>query len=60
MRRMVIDMNTLREQLELVDLYADTAPEEEMKFLDGLGDFLSDILHGDIICFYKETNGTTE
>lgn len=60
MRRMVIDMNTLREQLELVDLYADTAPEEEMKFLDGLGDFLSDILHGEIICFYKETNGTTE
>lgn len=60
MRRMVIDMNTLREQLELVDLYADTAPEEEMKLLDGLGDFLSDILHGDVVCFYKETNGTTE
>lgn len=60
MRRMVIDMNTLREQLELVDLYADTAPEEEMKLLDGLGDFLSDLLHGDVVCFYKETNGTTE
>lgn len=60
MRRLSIDMNKLREQLELVDLYADTAHEDEMQLLDGLGDFLSDILHGDVICFYKETNGTTE
>jgi hypothetical protein len=60
MRRVKIDMNELRQQLELVDIAADTATEEEQVLLDGLGNLLDKILHGEVVCFYKEINGTTE
>jgi hypothetical protein len=60
MRRVKVDMHQLREQIELVDLSADTATETEQELLDGLAGFLDQILHGDIICFYKDVNGTPE
>lgn len=60
MRRVVIDMNELRQQLELVDIASDTSTEDEQILLDGLGNFLDKILHGEVICFYKEMNGTPE
>lgn len=60
MRRVTIDMPKLRQQLELVDIAADTVTEDEQELLDGLGDFLDKILSGEVICFYKEQNGTLE
>jgi hypothetical protein len=60
MRRVKIDMNELRQQLELVDIASDTATEDEQVLLDGLGNLLDKILHGEVVCFYKELNGTLE
>lgn len=60
MRRVTIDMNELRQQLELVDIAADTSTEDEQELLDGLANFLDMILHGNIVCYYKDQNGTTE
>lgn len=60
MRRVTIDMNELRQQIELVDIAADTSTEDEQKLLDGLANFLDMILHGHIVCYYKDQNGTTE
>lgn len=60
MRRANLDRRMLKDQLELVDILADTAIEEDKILLDGLGNFLNDIICGDIVCYYKEENGITE
>lgn len=55
MKRVPLDMDKLREQLEIIDVYADRAAEDEMLLLDGVGDLLSDIVDGKVVLFYKET-----
>jgi hypothetical protein len=54
MKRVGIDMNLLREQLEVVDFIADLQPEEEKELLDGVAGFLDQILTGKIVCYWKE------
>lgn len=60
MRRVSIDMNLMKEQVELIDLLSDTASEDDAELLDGIAGFLDQIVNGEIQCFYKEHNGTTE
>ena len=60
MRRVTINMDQLRQQVELVDIAADTSTEDEQELLDGLATFLDKILHGEVICFYKDMNGNPE
>lgn len=59
MRRATIDRDKLRQQIELVDILADTSTEYEQELLDGLGDFLDKILISEIQCFLKENNNGT-
>lgn len=59
MRRATIDRDKLRQQIELVDILADTSTEYEQELLDGLGDFLDKILTSEIQCFFKENNNGT-
>ena len=60
MKRMNIDMQLLRQQLELVDIISDSLKEEEQTMMDGVGDLLDKILHGDAVLYHKELHGNTE
>lgn len=60
MRRVTMNMNELKQQLELVDIARDYASEDEAELLHRLGTMLDQIIGGEIQLFYKETNGTTE
>jgi hypothetical protein len=57
---MNIDMQLLRQQLELVDIISDSLKEEEQTMMDGVGDLLDKILHGDAVLYQKELHGNTE
>jgi hypothetical protein len=54
MKRVGIDMNLLREQIEVVDLVSDLQPKEEQELLDGVAGFLHQVLIGKIVCYWKE------
>lgn len=56
MKRVGIDMNLLKEQQEVVDILADRSPEDEQELLDGLSGFLSQIISGKIVCFWKDSS----
>jgi hypothetical protein len=53
-------MRKLKQQLELVDYARDGSSEEEANLLHDLGTLLDQIAGGEIVLFYKESNGTTE
>jgi hypothetical protein len=53
-------MIDLKQQLELVDIASDYAQEDDAKLLHDLGTLLDKIIGGEIVLFYKDTNGTTE
>jgi hypothetical protein len=54
MKRVGIDMDLLREQIEVVDFVSDLQPQEEKELLDGVAGFLDQILSGKIVCYWKE------
>jgi hypothetical protein len=60
MRRVTVNMIDLKQQLELVDIASDYAQEDDAKLLHDLGTLLDKIIGGEIVLFYKDTNGTTE
>lgn len=57
MKRVKIDMMKMKEAVELVDMQADIAGDEEREILDGLANLLDEIVSGRVVCFYKDDNG---